>query len=98
MGWRGHQRQWRPFGLDEISKREKDVEIIYLSNNIDLVKELINQYEIKYIYIGVQENIMYGKDNISKNTFRSFGKRIYQSEQMINGTYIYIYDVTLANE
>ena len=77
---------------------EKDVENIYLSNNIDLVKELINQYEIKYIYIGVQENIMYGKDNISKNTFRSFGKRIYQSEQMINGTYIFIYDVTLANE
>ena len=54
--------------------------------------------KIKYIYIGVQENIMYGKDNISKNTFRSFGKRIYQSQQMINGTYIFIYDVTLANE
>ena len=98
LGWRGHQRQWRPFDLDEIFKREKDVENIYLSNNIDLVKELINQYEIKYIYIGVQENIMYGKENISKNTFRSFGKRIYQSEQMINGTYIFIYDVTLANE
>ena len=93
LGWIGHQRQWRPFELEEIFKREKDIENIYISNNINRVKELIKEYGIKYIYLGIQENIKYGEENISKNTFRLFGKRIYQSEEMINGTYIYIYDV-----
>lgn len=98
IGWVGHQRQWRPFQLEEISNREKDVENIYLSNNIDRVKQLIYKYNIRYIYLGIQENNKYGKDSISNNTFRSFGKRIYQSDQEVNGTHIYIYDVSLIHE
>ena len=98
LGWIGHERQWRPFQLEEIANREKDIENIYISNNIDRVQELINDYKIQYIYVGIQEYLKYGESNIAKNTFRSFGKRIYQSEEMINGSYIYIYDVDLVNE
>lgn len=98
LGWVGHQRQWRPFQLEEISNREKDIENIYLSNNIDRVKQLINKYKIRYIYLGIQENTKYGKNSISNNTFRSFGKRIYQSDQEVNGNHIYIYDVSFIHE
>ena len=98
LGWIGHEKQWRPTKIYEISMREKDIENIYLSNNIEYVKTLIKKYKISYIYVGEEEINKYGEKILSTNTYRNFGKLIYASERQDNNSYIYIYDVSTFYE
>jgi len=98
LGWIGHESQWRPSKKYEISVREKDIENIYLSNNTEYVKTLIDKYKISYIYVGEEEINKYGDKILLTNTYRDFGKLIYASKRQGNNNYIYIYDVSTFYE
>ena len=59
MGWETHEWLWRSgadFAKPEIiGERQKDVQTIYTSNDIDEVKALLTKYDIDYIYVGDAE-------------------------------------------
>lgn len=69
-----------------ISPRHADVDIIYLSENIDEVQAVIDKYQIEYIIIGDMERFHYGWDN--SYVFGSLGDVVYQSDDL------YVYKVT----
>jgi uncharacterized membrane protein len=53
MGWTGHESQWH--GLhDEISRREKDVNVIY-GGSVQEAMRLLDWYDVTYVIVGYLE-------------------------------------------
>ncbi len=73
-GWLVHEWLWRG-GFDEPGKRAADVKIIYESGNIEEVKNLINKYEIDYIYIGEMEKQKY---QVNEEKSEDLGEIVFQ--------------------
>jgi YYY domain-containing protein len=54
IGWPTHEWQWRD-NTTEIFKRKDEIEKLYTTANIDELMEIINKYQIKYIFVGEKE-------------------------------------------
>jgi YYY domain-containing protein len=63
MGWKGHEHQWR--GTTQLfSGREEDVARIYQAADPDVVRQLLDQYDVRYVYLGHRERTKYGIDRL----------------------------------
>ncbi len=79
QGWIVHEWLWRG-GYDAPAARQKDVETIYTSTNLDEVKDLISKYNIQYIFVGAKEYEKY--ENLDLKRFEKLGgKIVFQSGQ-----------------
>jgi YYY domain-containing protein len=54
LGWPGHQGQWRG-GYDEVGSREGDIRMLYETPTWTSALDIIQRYQISYIYIGSLE-------------------------------------------
>lgn len=61
IGWAGHELNWRFPKRNEIDMRWSDASRIYSSRDIREVKELLNKYNVSYIYFGEAEGKKYGR-------------------------------------
>ncbi len=67
LNWEGHQRQWRGPTWDVLrGSRPEDLERLYRSQNMQLAQEIIERYDIKYIFYGSSELVKYGSDGRQK--------------------------------
>ena len=84
LGWKGHERQWRssPVGLDA---REEAVRAIYNAADPGRAQRLLDEYGIRYIYLGPRERASYGVSDLSQ--FAHFLKIAFQQ----NGVIVYEY-------
>ncbi|HHT98271.1 MAG TPA: hypothetical protein GXZ90_10315 [Clostridiales bacterium] len=74
LGWEVHEWLWRSdYGI--IAERIEDIEDIYTNNDIELVKSLIDKYNISYIYIGKLEIDKFG--SVNHSLLKSMGEVIY---------------------
>lgn len=70
VGWGGHELQWR--GTSEVyAPRERDVEQIYKSRNVNETRELLAKYGVDYVIIG---DIERGKYQLNSSLVEKFGK------------------------
>ncbi|EKE14331.1 MAG: Chlor_Arch_YYY protein [uncultured bacterium] len=82
LGWTVHEWLWR--GSYEVpAPRIKDVENLYQSDNLNLVKSLIRKYKISLVFVGSLEIEKY--KNLNENNFKKLGNLIYEN----GGTKIY---------
>jgi YYY domain-containing protein len=58
LGWIGHQLQWRG-GNQEIGSRQGDIDRLYSSQSWEETAQILQQYGIRYIYIGARESSTY---------------------------------------
>ena len=58
LGWPGHEGQWRG-GYVEVGSRESDIRVLYETHNWLTALEIIQRYDIRYIYIGSLEMSTY---------------------------------------
>ncbi len=58
IGWRWHEIMWGR-GWDEIGPRVKDADTIYNTHDIPLAIDLLDKYNVSYIYIGAAERDRY---------------------------------------
>ncbi len=58
IGWRWHEIMWGR-GWDEIGPRVKDTDTIYNTHDVPLAIDLLNKYNVSYIYIGGAERERY---------------------------------------
>jgi len=58
IGWRWHEIMWGR-GWDEIGPRVKDADTIYNTHDLPLAIDLLDKYNISYIYIGAAEHERY---------------------------------------
>jgi YYY domain-containing protein len=58
LGWIGHQLQWRG-GNQEIGSRQADIERLYSTRSWEESAQILQQYEIRYIFVGSRERSTY---------------------------------------
>ena len=58
LGWPGHQGQWRG-GYEEVGSREGDIRTLYETPDWNTTLEIIQRYDITYIYVGSLEMSSY---------------------------------------
>ena len=83
-GWWVHEWLWRG-SADVVGKRIPDVQNIYQSENINLVKQLIKKYNIKYIIVSTLEREKY--PNLKEDKFEVIGKKIFETTNLAGAIY-----------
>ncbi len=58
IGWRWHEIMWGR-GWDEIGQRVKDADTIYRTHDVPLAIDLLDKYNVSYVYIGAAEHERY---------------------------------------
>lgn len=84
LGWVGHEAQWRG-GYSEIGNRQADLATLYSTNDWQRASEVIDQYDIRYIYVGVFERQTY---SLEETKFVQHLKLVFNSND------VSIYEVT----
>jgi len=74
LGWPGHESQWRG-GATEIGSRQQDIETLYKTTSWTEAEKIINQYNIRYIYVGGLERSAY---RVSEAKFQNNLKVVFQ--------------------
>jgi YYY domain-containing protein len=78
LGWPGHESQWRG-GSAEMGSRQSDVERIYRSNDWEEVQELLERYDVRYVFVGLLEQSTY---RVNEATFQRFLTPVFQQGQV----------------
>ena len=79
LGWAGHEEQWRggdPLSYAQIAPRKADVTEIYSGTDTLKAAELLKQYKVDYIYVGVAEQATY--DQLDPNKLAQLGEQVFQ--------------------
>ncbi|MGC1374589.1 MAG: DUF2298 domain-containing protein [Anaerolineales bacterium] len=79
LGWKGHESQWRG-GETEKGTREDDIRTLYITHDWAKAQAILNQYGIRYIYIGPQERQTY---NVYDDKFAKNLSPIYSQGQVV---------------
>ena len=58
LGWPGHELQWRGGG-EEIGSRETDIRLLYEVSDWGSAELILDQYQIRYVFIGSNERNQY---------------------------------------
>jgi uncharacterized membrane protein len=83
LGWAHHEANWRGRNtdnniFDKLVERAQDIETIYNSSDWEVTINLLNKYNVEYIYVGELEIMRYGKKILEK--FNSHFPKIFQYE------------------
>ena len=80
LGWKGHELQWRS-STASFQGREDDVKTIYSSSDPQEVRQLLNAYDVRYVYLGPREQRSYGADNLAD--FDGFIRTAFEQDGVI---------------
>jgi YYY domain-containing protein len=83
IGWEGHQQQWRggmPEVLAVVGQRAADVAMIYSTPDVAQARELLRQYDVNYIYVGVAERTSYPPEGLDK--LAQLGEPVFQQGEV----------------
>jgi uncharacterized membrane protein len=81
LGWAYHELQWRG-SLNEVGSREADITRLYTTTSWQEALTIIQQYNIRYVFIG---NLERGKYKVSETKFKAHLPSVFQT----NATVIY---------
>ena len=73
LGWGNHEGQWREQSLQ--GSRQQDIETLYSTSDWTTAQDIINRYNIRYIYVGNLERSSY---RVSEDKFNRFLKPAFQ--------------------
>jgi YYY domain-containing protein len=73
LGWPGHESQWRDTALQ--GSRQSDIQTLYTTPDWTTAQEILNRYNIRYVYIGPLERSTYP---VNEEKFNLFLKLVYQ--------------------
>jgi uncharacterized membrane protein len=79
LGWPGHESQWRG-GSEEMGTRESDIERIYRSNDWEEVRELLERYDVRYVFVGLLEQSTY---RVNEANFQRNLTPVFQQGQVV---------------
>ncbi len=66
LGWPWHQIQQRGPYSDEVYDRAWDVRLIYDTGNLNLAKDLLSQYQVRFVIVGDLERTLYSAEGLAK--------------------------------
>ena len=65
INWPGHEVQWRGSAVS-FEGRERDVSLIYQTLDATEAKNLLDRYNVEYVYVGPREQDKYGAEGMAK--------------------------------
>jgi uncharacterized membrane protein len=77
LGWEQHEWIWRGSDRD-LKGRRDDVNLIYVSSDLNQVKSLLEKYNVTFVYVGTLERASYGPD--VGGSFESFMNVAFSNE------------------
>ncbi len=83
LGWANHESIWRDISWQSCLKRTEDIKTIYETTDKNIAVQLMDKYDVKYVYVGNLENNRYKGPGLTK--FGSFMDTVLQE----NGGVIY---------
>ncbi len=78
LGWPGHESQWRG-GAVEMGSRQDDLQRLYQTTNWTEAEALLQQYHVRYVYLGSLENSAY---RVSEVKFQNHLQVAFQQGQV----------------
>lgn len=79
LGWPGHEAQWRGTYEPQGSRRE-DVTKLYTTSYWEEAQQIIDEYDIRYIFIGSLERRSL---SVSEEKFKAFLKPVFQQGETV---------------
>ncbi len=79
LGWPGHESQWRG-GYTEMGSRDQDIRALFSTLNWEQAQAILDQYDIRYVYIGPLELRTY---TVSEDKFARNMTEIYRQGQVV---------------
>ena len=73
LGWGNHEGQWRDQALQ--GSRQDDIATLYATNDWTTTQDIIDRYNIRYIFVGNLERSTY---QVNEEKFNSFLKPVFQ--------------------
>jgi uncharacterized membrane protein len=73
LGWGNHEGQWREQALQ--GTRSEDIQTLYVTNDWQTTQDIIERYNIRYIYVGNLERSTY---RVNEEKFNRFLKPVFQ--------------------
>jgi YYY domain-containing protein len=73
LGWGNHEGQWRDQALQ--GSRQSDIEALYKSNDWVTTQDILNRYNIRYVFVGGLERSTY---QVNDEKFNRFLKPVFQ--------------------
>ena len=62
-----------------MNEKSADIESIYTSLDEEYVKELLEEYDVSYIFVGSKEREKYG-EALNEDVLKSLGEVVFQDE------------------
>ena len=84
VGWRVHEWLWRN-DVEDLNEKSAEVETIYTSADAEEVKNLLEYYDVSYIFVGAREREKYG-ENLNEALLETMGEVVFRDENY--GTWI----------
>lgn len=84
LGWYVHEQLWRN-DVEDLNQKSADIQNIYTWNSEELVRNLLEHYDVSYIFVGSKEREKYG-DALNNTVLKSMGTVAFEDEE--TGTYI----------
>lgn len=75
LGWYVHEWLWRGDTAD-LNEKSAEIQTIYTSGDREAVEELLEKYEVEYIFVGSCEREKYG-ENLNEYLLRSLGEEVF---------------------
>jgi YYY domain-containing protein len=77
LGWDWHEYQWRGNTI-ESGKRQPDIATIYQSADTEVVLNLLDKYDVRYVYVGPVEKRKYEVPSHLAERFERFMTKVYE--------------------
>lgn len=78
LGWYVHEWLWRN-DVADLNQKRADIENIYTSTDSELVKELLDEYNVSYLFVGAREKEKY-EERLNLVLLESLGEIMFQDE------------------
>lgn len=88
IGWNWHQRQQRAINPGEwVFERINDVEVFYSTDDVEVAKKVLEEYDVGYFVVGQLERAVYAESGLSK--FSNVGNNLWHPVFKYGETVIY---------
>lgn len=81
LGWGGHELQWRG-NYDQAGPRERDLEQIYRSRDVNEARALLDKYGVDYVIVGNIERDKYQMNQSLVDKFGKIGELVFEQNAM----------------
>ena len=83
MGWFTHEWLWKD-SYDLANERAEIVKQMYTSEDAAVIRELMEEYNVSYVYVGDQERTKFDETGINEEAIKALVEIVFQNE----GVYI----------